>query len=480
MKKILIILTGFLLLTSCEKWLDVNNNPNSATEVKPDNLFGYAVVAWSGNRCGGDSYLPIGFSAQTLATGGSYGWGYAEDRYDLSTFSLGNTWKLYYSTAANNLRLAIKIAEETVPVNNNIIAQCNIIDAFLAYESTMIYGDEPFSEAWDEKINAPAFDPQKKVLEGALGLIDEALGQINQDDPVRITDSDPFYNGDMSKWIKVARSLKFRILMTMVDKMPEKASDIKKLVEEGNMISSVDDNFLFPWLNEPNKGNPKFKLFDKYTSGQNLWIFANKNVFDYMSPVNDPRIPRYFDPGPEAAPDEYKAVETATEADGTFSLISDYLNRQDAPDVIFSYQEQLFFEAEVYARGIGVSKDMAKASELYKQAVEEACLFYEVGPADAEAFAASLDDLTTLSDQEAIDAIHLQQWVDLMDRPLEAWIQWRRSGEAGKEFPTLKLPDGAPAGGLIRRWVYPADELTANPKAPDNLPKIYEKMWFDL
>jgi hypothetical protein len=75
--------------------------------------------------------------------------------------------------------------------------------------------------------------------------------------------------------------------------------------------------------------------------------------------------------------------------------------------------------------------------------------------------------------------IHVQQWIDLMDRSFDAWVQSRRSGDAGSEVPNLQLPDGAPAGGIMRRWPYPDDELTGNINAPADLPQIYDKLWFD-
>lgn len=369
-------------------------------------------------------------------------------------------------------------AEEAGDINK--VAQSQILAALLAYEGTMFWGDMPFSEAWNDEITDPKFDSQESILNEAISMLEEAIDMIDFDDPVRIIESDLFYNGDLEQWIKVAKSIKFRILMVMVDKDPSKATEIANMLNEGNMISSPEDNFAFPWLDEPNKENPKYKLFDRYAGGSNVWIFANKNVFDFMEPLNDPRIPRYFKLGLDD-PTEYSAVQTASEADGTTSLISDYLYRATAPDLIFSYQEQLFFEAEAYARGLGVAQDLSKANDLYKEAVEEAALYYEVEESAASNFANSLQDLTELSQSEAVRQIHIQQWVDLMDRSLEAWVQWRRSGPEGQEVPDLSLPNGAPAGGLIRRWDYPPEEeLTLNTNAPANPPLLYENLWFDL
>ncbi|MCS2429330.1 hypothetical protein [Parabacteroides goldsteinii] len=73
----------------------------------------------------------------------------------------------------------------------------------------------------------------------------------------------------------------------------------------------------------------------------------------------------------------------------------------------------------------------------------------------------------------------MQQWIDLMDRPLEAFVQWRRSGTQGNEVPALTVPAEASSKDLIRRWEYSPDELSTNPNAPKDSPKIWDAMWFD-
>ena len=166
----------------------------------------------------------------------------------------------YYSVGGNNLQLAIKNAQEATPVNHNGIAQCKIILAQHIYETTMIWGDIPFTEAWVEGVKYPKFDSQEVVLNGVVSLLDEALNEINLDDPLAITDYDIFYKGDMQKWIRLAKSLKFRTLMTMVDKDPTKAEQIGKLISDGGMISSADDNLQFPYLQTAGNENPKYKI----------------------------------------------------------------------------------------------------------------------------------------------------------------------------------------------------------------------------
>lgn len=477
------ILIGSAMLSvfafsSCNKYLDINTSPLTATEVDAKLLFGYSVTAWDANKNSGDLWMPIGLMVQNLASGGDYGWG-KDNVYNIDPFPLGNTWKVYYSTAGNNLKQAIKIAESANPVDNNSAAQSKIVLAQLMYEATTLYGDVPYKEAFNPvDFPYPKYDPQKDVFESILALLDEAYAQIDEESTLKIMDYDLFYKGDMAKWKKLANSLKFRVLMTMVDADNSKASAIGQLLtDESKLLTSAADNWRFPYFTTENNENPKFRLFKRYTNGQNLWFFANNNVFKYMK-SNDPRIPLFFEKGPEAS--DFIPVETEALADKKTALINSNLYRADAPSFLLTYQELCFFKAEAYARGLGVPKSLAKADEYYKEGMRSSALLYGALQADVNSFIASLTSLTTMSDADAVKEIHLQQWVDLMDRPLEAFTQWRRSGSEGNEVPVLTLPDGATQGPLIRRWEISPDEVTANRNRPNPAPKYSDKMWFDL
>lgn len=484
------ISTLVFTLSSCdsEELLKVNENPNVATSIDPDYLLGYAAYSWTGVRTGGDLFLPVGWANQAFSTGGNSGWGYADDRYDISPFSIGNVWKGYFVSAGNNLNIAINQAEASEPVNNNGAAQCKLVLANVMYENTMIYGDIPFREAWkaDEFTN-PNFDPQEQILNDLLALIDEAIAQIEPSSALKISTNDPFYGGDMQKWIKFGTSLKLKILMTMVDQDPTKATEIGALVNSADLITTSSDNFEIDYYDETNAENPKYKIFKNYAGGENPWVFANTIGFTFMDDRNDPRIPIYFYKNESS---EYLPVDTATEAelDDDSNILSATISvtdlwTADAPDLILSASEIQLLRAEIYTRGIGVAADLNTAYSLYQAGVKESLTYYGVTEADATTYInGDLPDISTMTAAVAEEEIHVQQWIDFQDRTLEGWINWRRSGPEGSEIPDLQLPNGAPAGGLFRRFVYPDGELSSNDNAPEDGGdiKLHDNMWFDL
>lgn len=476
---ITIITAVGLTLSSCKKYLDINRSPNSAEFVDAKLLFSSATAAYATLRASGDYYIPIGLAGQLIADGGNNPTAWDAPSPGEFIFSInffGNTWSGIYVNAGINLKQAIALSESATPVNNNAAAQCKVLLAQCFYDVTSMFGDVPFSEALRPDVSYPKFDAQEDVMNGAIALLDEALAQFDETSEFKISDYDLFFGGDIAKWKRVANSLKLRILMTMVDKDPSKAAQIGALITAGGLVSSADDNFQVPFEVNEGRKNPKFSLSEVYNGGENFF-FASKYVADFMRPLNDPRLPIFFDK--PAAADNYYGITPGEDGDDAHDArVSHILQRADQPELIFSYQEELFFEAEVYARGLGVPVDLTMANTLYKQAVEESCKYFGVAAGTAATFAAGLPDLATVTDPVAL--IHYHHWVDKMDEPGEAFTEWRRSGPDGAETPELTLPTGAPSTPLFRRYEYHLqNEQSLNPNAPAQL-KYYEKTWFDL
>lgn len=488
------VLTMLLTLSSCKKYLDINKNPNAAEAVDPKLLFSYASVAYIDLRSSGDLYIPMSLAGQTLSNGGNNPTGWSGGDPDAQTYVfsanfLNNSWVTLYVRTGANLKQAIKLSEAASPVNNNAAAQCKVLLAMATYDITTTFGDVPFTEAWNPDILYPKFDSQKTVLEGTIALLDQAIAQFDESSPLKIGKAgdasyDLFYGGDIAKWKRLAKSLKLRTLLTMVDKDPSKATDIGTIASSGTttLINATTDNLKIAFQDVAGKRNPKYAISLQYNGGLNFF-FASKPVTDIMDPatpyaVADPRLPKFFDK-PSAATKYLGVIPGADAVDAVNPRIAATLQSGAAPEVMFTYQEELFNEAEIYARGLGVAVDLAKASTLYKAGLAESCRFFGTTATDAANFSNQFVAFTSAT--QAIKAIHEQQWVDKMDRGLDAFTQWRRSGTDGSEVPLLTLPVGAPAGPIFRRYEYPiVNEISANPNAPKTVVKFNEKMWFDL
>ncbi|MBN3662382.1 MAG: SusD/RagB family nutrient-binding outer membrane lipoprotein [Ornithobacterium rhinotracheale] len=474
------IIIGFasILFTGCEKdWLDVNKNPNKTDKTSPGSLFLGASVDWSANRMGGDGYIPIGFMNQTISTGGNDGWGYV-DVYDISPYSLENTWKVFYATAGANFKEAIKVAHKNNKPNEE--AQAKIAFAGLMYDCTTIFGDVPYKEAWIEEINYPKFDSQKDILDDLLRLLKEATTQIDKGDGNKIDQHDLYYKGDLDKWTALANSLRLKIAMLMVDKDPSKQQVIAEVLKTPLVVESSQD-FKLPFFDVPGNKNPFYRIVEKYMNGINSEFYAPESVLSLMKPLNDPRIPYYYEKGTKAT--EYFGVNVDAEkaSKEKYAMINmKNIGRANTADVILSSSEINLLIAEAYARGLGVGKDLEKAQQFFNKGIKQSLQEANVPSSEQDKFL-DTESLNLKKATDVLDVIHTQQYINFASRPLDAWTQMRRSGPKGKEIPKLTTPilSPFPKGEIARRWQYSPDELTANKFAPRIVPQMWEPMWFD-
>jgi len=484
----IIIVVILLVATSCEEYLDVNQNPNQSASAEAGPIFTQVLVNISTNRA--NDIGSSGACAQLWSGGGSFGAGVftSPEQYNFSIFTTGNTWRTWYRDAQKDLKLAIANSEEAG--QTNAIAQCEIVSALVYYWTTMLWEKVPYTQAVDIDVNSgeiltrnPRFDEQSVVLQGVIDLIDQALARID-DSPTSITSGDLVYGGDMEKWRKFAKSIKFRTLMTLVDAEPERSSQLASMINEADMISSSEESAEFPFFDEPGNKNPFYTVLEAFAGGSNFFYFASEAMVDLMKSRNDPRIDEYFSPypgggsppSPTGAPPGVTNIgfapwvlSTANSA-GTSAVV-----RPDAPDVYFSVQEQLFLEAEAIAMGYAPG-GLAKAQELVIEGIKLAMSNYGVPGDDVTRYINNeVPDFT--SSEQAQDFIGEQFFIDSVQRWIEGWTHWRRI-----EIPSLSIPDGASTGdsdeNLLRRLPYPPDEIAANENAESD-PDLDAKMYFD-
>ncbi len=478
MKKLTInLITALLLvgLVGCQGYFDINENPNRSTAADPAFLLTFAQTDYATNRSIDFGVSAIAFSQ--IQAPGTFGVFVNPARYTISTFTNGNTWNSVYSNQLVNLNEAIKISEAQSPADFNASAQCKIFSALCYYTATMIWEDVPFSEALQPAdFPQPNFDSQKDVLESVIALLDEAIAQIDVTSALGIGSNDLIYGGDMSKWVRFANSLKFRALMVMVDADPSKEDMILAMLSNAEMIGSQDDMAFFPFQNQSGNYNPIWRILDTYTGRDNICYFGSEATINLMKRLGDPRLDIYFTAGPAqdtlqpVGPGEAGSIANSARmswSDGGSSAII----RPDQPELLYTYSEQKLLEAEAQLR---FNEDAATADQLMREGVAASAAYYGVAQDDIDAYLATIPDLATLSTENAWKAIAEQQWIDFIERPLEAWTSWRRT-----EIPALELPFNAPTTDIIRRFRYPTNEANANTNTP-NQKQLDEKMWFDL
>ena len=469
MKKLLFVAIFAVSITACFKDSNINVDPNRSTTVDPALLFSGASTQFSLLRVA-ELTWPVALMNQMWASGGR--WGLAQAQYDQTR--VRSAWGRTYTDVLKNLVVAIDVAEKTQPVNKNAIAQCKILMAFAYAQTSLLWGDIPFSEAATGKVDLPKFDKQQEVLTGCIALLDQALGSIDPAAKGIGAPNDLYYGGDMTKWRKFANSLKLRILFSMVDADPSKGATIGQLIAGGNLISSNADAMLFKYFNQPGRQNPRFSFTAIFRGGVQSDWYCSKPVYDLLVSLNDPRIPYFYQPGPDAKLNEYIALNSVETYTTKSALVNMNLLRAELPEVSFSYSEQLLFEAEAIARGF-VPGGFDAATTRLKAGVKESLISFGVPTAQADTYIATIPTLTATNFRPVLAQ---QQYLDLFMRPVEGWVQHRRSGSVGQEIPAMSTPTGAPVAGLVRRLLYRSEEVSSNPNTPSGI-TLDTPQWFD-
>jgi len=469
MKKLMMAGLLAVLTTGCFKSGELNIDPNRSTTVDPSLLFAGASTQFSLLRVA-ELTWPVALMSQMWASGGR--WGLAQAQYDQTR--IRTAWGRTYTDVLKNLDVAIRVAEQAQPVNKNALAQCKILKAFAYAQISLLWGDIPFSEASTGAVDLPKFDKQADVLNGCIALLDEAVAQIDPAGKGIIAPFDLYYGGDMTKWRRFANSLKLRILFAMVDADPSKGAAIGQLIASGTMIASNADAMQFRYFNQPGRQNPRFSFTAIFRGGVQSDWYCSKPVYDLLTSLKDPRIPYFFQPGPAAAPAEYIALNSVETFTTKSALVNLNLLKPDLPEVSFSYSEQLLFEAEALARGF-TTGGFDLATQRMRAGVRESLLSFGVPAAGAEAYANGLPALTATNHRTVLSQ---QQYLDLFMRPVEGWVQNRRSGVIGQEIPAMTTPTGAPVSGLVRRLLYRSEEINSNPNTPTGL-ALDLPQWFD-
>ena len=469
MKKILYIGLLALTATGCFKNSDLNIDPNRSITVDPSLLFSGASTQFSLLRVG-ELTWPVALMSQMWASGGR--WGLEQAKYDQTR--IRSVWGRTYTDVLKNLEVAIKVAESTQPVNKNALAQCKIMKAFAYSQTSLLWGDIPFADAAKGTVDLPKFDKQVDVLNGTIALLDEAIAQIDPASKGIIAPNDLYYGGDMTKWRKFANSLKLRILFSMVDADPSKGTTIGQLVTAGNMIASTTDAMQFQYYNQPGRQNPRYSFTAIFRGGvQSDWYCSNV-VYNLLASLNDPRIPYFYQVGPGAAANEYVALNTVENYTPKSSLVNMNLLKPDLPEVSFSYSEQLLLEAEAIARGFATG-GFDLATQRMRAGVRASLVSFGVPSTQSDTYANQLPALTAANYKTVLAQ---QQYLDLFMRPVEGWVQNRRSGAIGQEIPAMTTPAGAPVAGLVRRLLYRSEEINSNPNTPTGL-AVDAPLWFD-
>ena len=133
----------------------------------------------------------------------------------------------------NDLRYQISLMSEEDKAKNEYIQYlCNPLLVFVSMNDSDLYGSRQYSEAemaryTNPPIFLPKYDTQEELVEIWLKELDETINYLTTKNISDVLGSQDFiYNGDLTKWAKLANSLKLKIAARLINTNLDKALTI--------------------------------------------------------------------------------------------------------------------------------------------------------------------------------------------------------------------------------------------------------------
>ncbi|MEZ4803819.1 MAG: SusD/RagB family nutrient-binding outer membrane lipoprotein [Gelidibacter sp.] len=458
MKKIIILLIGFIIYSCSDNLESLNENIKDPAAVPGESLFTGAeknlvdqVVDLNVNL--NNTKLWVQYLQETTYTD--------ESNYDQVTRTIPqNHWDAMYKDVLKDLDESSKvISATTYSLPDDIAAKPNkllineILTVYTYANLVETFGDVPYTEALDIDNLLPKYDDGLTVykdlivrLTAAINSLDTGTGSYGA--------ADRIYEGDVSKWKKFANSLKLRMGNLLSDVDPALAESTMLEAIASGVITSSDDDATYTYLSADPNTNP---IYANLVLSGRFDFVAGATIIDALVAFNDPRLPLFFEPTDDGTYLGGEIGDAATYAN--YSHLSEPFNTATLPGVLFDYSEVEFILAEAAARGFAVP---GSAESHYNAGITASILFWGGSMADATAYLAqpSVSYASAIASSSAAmpwkEVIGTQKWIALFNRGNEAWTSIRLL-----DYPIMAEPIDAQSG-YPNRYTYPIIEQTLN------------------
>ena len=512
---ILLALFTVVSTTSCKKFLDINENPNSPTVSTPELVLPQAIVRSASLIVSFNTYGArlVGYQANA---GGVSGWG-AFVSYDYTTSDFGSLFESTYK-ANEDLELVAQLSSKDAD-HNNFIAAARVMQAFNYQTLVDTYNDVPYFDAL-KGIGTlqPKYDKATDIYKALADSLDAAITTFKATPTsTAFKNSDPLFKGDVTSWIKFANTIKLRLI-----------------VRAGSKVTFTNTSFdPAGFITADAMVNPGYtKIEGKQNPTWNAWAYtaANAAASGASQRIPTPFTLSFYDgtrmddtkratlvfknglavPKNQLGYQENDAMKGLAPSvwfigtdDKTYTKIG-ILKGPDAPQPIMLASESFFLQAQANVRGIAGVAGTAKGN--FRSGIFHSFNYLEKDNTgaiptgrDAKADTAnyySLNitnrlvnfDLATTPEQQ-IEAILNQQYVAYNQLfAHQTWFEYIRTGypvssgavtrdNAKKTMVSLVSMSTAP-DNLPTRILYPASEFKYNDKNIPEVNKFSSKIFY--
>lgn len=445
----LVIVTS---VSSCQKMVDgINDNPNQLTVDAID-----AGLFLKGAEIQ-NMLIQLGQLDRTASfySGQLIGYEQVEqERFNYIFTDRTFDWPGYQSVLT-----PLREIRERKPNNSLYQGISKIVEAHLIGTYASLFGDIPYSEALSDNEN-PKFDGQVEVFAALQTLLSNAITDLETATSSDVVLGDYIFNGDKTKWLQSAYTLKARYYMITKEYGEAYSAALNGISSEGNSMMFVP----YSGVSDANSKNTIYERLQE--GGVRIGVTPDATHPSYLLELLDTRSNAKTN---EQARKQYYAIDH-TNADGNTGIAAEL-----EPQVLISYQENLLILAEAGARtesfatGLGHLNEMRSVlstGALFNSSVSSLTMQYDAYVAadfDAGGMENTSGDLTATRAllREIVEERYLTGFLTYMPFDDTRRLQKNDTDIAvpfGLNTPTQTQN--------VERFLYPSDEIESNTSAP--------------
>ncbi|MFC6096840.1 SusD/RagB family nutrient-binding outer membrane lipoprotein [Flavobacterium qiangtangense] len=475
MKKYKIHLWSLVLvlgLSSCDDYIDINDSPNNpiAEAVAPELSLPGALT---------QPFREFAVRPNTLGNLFMNNWGgnvnaftgiyVTEFNLDINNTFYARIWENFYMSTLTYQ----DIIDYPSADYDNHKAISKIMKSFYFQYLVDLYGDIPYSEAHDVTNPTPKYDDDQAIYRDLVIQLEDAVALI-QNAPANtkaVGGEDVIFQGDMDNWIKLANTIKMRLLIRESDLGASSsyvASEFQELVA-ANAEFITEDVVINPgYSNSSNeRQNPFYGTYgfqiNETTprSGRESTVatqFAVEFLNGTTTGVLDTRLSRIYGLADDGTYTGVVQGEIGANSPSDLSQIGPGLIKNSAQDgYIFTAAESYFLQSEAALKNL-LPGD---AKALFQSGIESSYTLLGLTTAQYNTYIAASNTVNKIGwdgSSNKIEAIMTQKWIALNGiNGVESYIEFTRTG-----FPVVPLAITALKPAKPRRLLYPASEYVAN------------------
>jgi hypothetical protein len=483
-------------ISSCNKYLDVNSNPNAATTATPELVLPQAITAvanqtWAYNFYGAQT---VGYLANG---GGVSGWG-AIISYNYQSTDQQGLWNNTYDIAAD-IQYVIDNTEGKADYAQ-FNAAAKVMKAYAFQRLVDQYGDLPYTDALKGGQNVtPKYDKAEDIYKSLADLCDAAITAFKANPTASSTfkTADVMFNGstttvEIQKWIRFAQTLKLRLVIRGGSKVAftNKTFDIAAgfldddaSVNPGYAKVSGKQNpawnsFVYSFANAAVAAGAQYTptpYVMSFYNGGKLTDPARANVTfksgtttatnqlgNQLATAGRGLVPNSWYRGTSATVYESQGIFKGPDAPQPLILLADsyFLQAEGAMKGLITGDAKAMFDAGIAASYRYLYKNSTNAIPAGKNPATDAAAYQA---ANSSKYLANYNLATT--DAQRLEAIITQKYIALnMVFGDEAWNEYRRTG-----YPSSVVGVAAASAAPETTLVSIAGESTAGDKLPTRL-----------